>query len=110
MLFRSKIILEARKHAEESAQKELDDVKMQIQQEKDEAIRSIRRQVAELSVDIAEKVLRKNLDESDEQMDMIGIEFSGMNFKYLNNTVYKFNLDGMQNEWVELGNSHQLQL
>lgn len=44
---------------------------MQIQQEKEEAIRDIRRQVAVLSVDIAEKVLRKNLDEKQEQMGMI---------------------------------------
>ena len=37
----------------------------------DKAIRDIRRQVAVLSVDIAEKVLRKNLDEKQEQMGMI---------------------------------------
>ena len=54
-----------------AAQKELDDVKKQIQQEKEEAIRDIRRQVAVLSVDIAEKVIRKNLDEEHEQMEMI---------------------------------------
>ena len=45
--------------------------KKQIQQEKEEAIRDIRRQVAVLSVDIAEKVIRKNLDEEHEQMEMI---------------------------------------
>ena len=37
----------------------------------EEAIRDIRRQVAVLSVDIAEKVIRKNLDEEHEQMEMI---------------------------------------
>ena len=68
---RDKIIVEARKQAEVAAQKELDDVKKQIQQEKEEAIRDIRRQVAVLSVDIAEKVIRKNLDEEHEQMEMI---------------------------------------
>ncbi|MCD8292177.1 MAG: F0F1 ATP synthase subunit B, partial [Prevotellaceae bacterium] len=36
-----------------------------------EAIRDIRRLVALLSVDIAEKIIRKNLDEKDEQMKMI---------------------------------------
>ena len=55
---RDKIVHEARKQAEIAAQKELDAVKQQIQIEKDEAIRDIRRQVAVLSVDIAEKVLR----------------------------------------------------
>ena len=68
---RDKIIHEARKQAEAAAQKELDEVKKQIQIEKDEAIRDIRRQVAILSVDIAEKVIRKNLDDKREQMEMI---------------------------------------
>lgn len=68
---RDRIIKEAKEKAQIEAQKELDEVKKQIQAEKDEAIRAIRRQVAGLSVDIAEKVLRKNLDEEHEQMDMI---------------------------------------
>ena len=68
---RERIIADARKQAETVAQKELDEVRKQIQQEKEEAIRDIRRQVAVLSVDIAEKVIRKNLDEEREQMDMI---------------------------------------
>lgn len=68
---REKIIHEARKQAEAAAQKELEAVKEQIRIEKDEAIRDIRRQVAVLSVDIAEKILRVNLDEEKEQMDMI---------------------------------------
>ena len=68
---RDKIIREARKQAESAAQKELEAVKVQIQLEKEEAIRDIRRQVAILSVDIAEKVIRKNLADKDAQMDMI---------------------------------------
>ena len=68
---RDKIVHEARKQAEIAAQKELDAVKQQIQIEKDEAIRDIRRQVAVLSVDIAEKVLRKSLEDKEAQMGMI---------------------------------------
>lgn len=68
---RDQIIVEARRQAEVAARKELDAVRIQIQQEKEEAIRDIRRQVAVLSVDIAEKVIRKNLDEEHEQMEMI---------------------------------------
>ena len=49
----------------------LADVRRQIQMEKEDAIRDIRRQVAILSVDIAEKVIRKNLDTDKEQMEMI---------------------------------------
>ena len=68
---RDKIIHGAHKQAEKAAQKELELVKKQIQIEKEEAIRDIRKQVAILSVDIAEKVLRKNLDDKEEQMGMI---------------------------------------
>lgn len=68
---KNSIIHEARKEARILAQKELDDVKSQIHREKEEAIRSIRKQVAVLSVDIAEKVIRKNLDSEQEQMAAI---------------------------------------
>lgn len=68
---REKIILEARKEAQIAAQKELDAVKKQIQIEKNEAIRDIRRQVAVLSVDIAEKVIREKLNTDKEQMEVI---------------------------------------
>lgn len=68
---RDNIIADARKQAEIAARKELDEAKQQIQQEKEEAIRDIRRQVAVLSVDIAEKIIRKNLDDEKEQMEMI---------------------------------------
>ena len=68
---RDKIISEDRKQAEKAAQKGLDLGRQQIQAEKEEAIRDIRRQVALLSVDIAEKVLRKSLDSKEAQMDMI---------------------------------------
>ncbi len=71
MTERDRIISEARKQAEAVAKKELDEVRKQIQQEKEEAIRDLRRQVAVLSVDIAEKVIRKHLDKGDEQMEMI---------------------------------------
>lgn len=68
---REKIIYDAHKKAELAAQKQLDAVKKQIEIERDEAIREIRRQVAVLSVDIAEKVLREKLGNEDEQLKMI---------------------------------------
>ena len=71
LLERDKILNEARDRAQLAAQKELDDTKKQIQEEKEEAIRDIRKQVAMLSVDIAEKVIREKLNESDEQMELI---------------------------------------
>ncbi|MCD7901577.1 MAG: F0F1 ATP synthase subunit B [Bacteroides sp.] len=68
---REKIINDARREAKEAAQKELNLAKKQIQKEKDEAIREVRRQVAVLSVDIAEKVIRKELNTDTAQMAMI---------------------------------------
>lgn len=68
---RDRIIAEAREQAKEAGLKELQDAKKQIQAEKEQAIRDIRRQVGELSVDIAEKVLRDSLRDPKAQMEMI---------------------------------------
>ena len=66
---RERILKEAKTQAQVEGLKLLDEAKKQA--EKDSAISDIRRQVAVLSVDIAEKVLRKNLDDEKEQMEMI---------------------------------------
>ncbi len=68
---RDLLIKEAKDKAGIEAQKIIDDARKQILSEKEEAIRDIRRQVAELSVDIAEKVLRDKLGKKEEQMNMI---------------------------------------
>jgi len=68
---RDKIINEAKVTAQLEAKKQLDEVRLQIQAEKEEAIRDVRRQIAVLSVDIAEKVIRTSLKKDKEQMDMI---------------------------------------
>jgi len=65
------LIKEAKDKAGIEAQKVIDDARKQIQNEKDSAMREIRLQVAELSVDIAEKVLREKLGKKEEQMSMI---------------------------------------
>ena len=68
---RDRIVNEAREQAKVAGAKELDEIRKQIQAEKDQAIRDIRRQVAEISVDVAEKVLRDSLKDPKEQMSMI---------------------------------------
>lgn len=68
---RDRIINEARGQAKIAGAKEIEEIRKQIQAEKDQAIRDIRRQVAELSVDVAEKVLRDSLKDPKEQMSMI---------------------------------------
>ena len=68
---RDLLINDAKTKAADEADKIIENARMQIQSEKEEAIRDIRRQVAGLSVDIAEKVLRSKLAEKDEQLNMI---------------------------------------
>lgn len=68
---RERIISEAKTQAQIEGAKMLDEVKLQIKAEKEDAIRDIRRQVAVLSVNIAEKVLRKDLNSESEQTEMI---------------------------------------
>ncbi len=68
---RERIINEAREQAKIAGAKEMEEIRKLIQAEKDQAIRDIRRQVAELSVEVAEKVLRDTLKDPKEQMSMI---------------------------------------
>jgi len=68
---RDLLIKDAKDRAQSEGQKMIDEARKQILIEKDDAIRDIRRQVAELSVDIAERVLREKLEKKGEQMDMI---------------------------------------
>ena len=60
---RDKIIKEAQEKAEQEGTKILAVAREQIRQEKEDALREIRAQVAELSIAIAEKVIRKELSD-----------------------------------------------
>ena len=68
---REVLIQEAKTKAIGEADKIIENARLQIQSEKEVAIRDIRKQVAGLSVDIAEKVLRNKLDKKEEQLGMI---------------------------------------
>ena len=68
---RDAIVEQAQQKARAEGARLLDEAKIAIEQEKKAAIADIRRQVAILSVDIAEKVLRKNLRDDKSQMDLI---------------------------------------
>ena len=68
---REAIVEKAQEKAREESARLLEDAKMQISAEKQNAIRDIRSQVAELSVQIAEKILRDKLSSDAAQMDMI---------------------------------------
>ncbi len=68
---RDKIIAEAKNKAAVAAQKELDSAREQIVKEREDAIIALRREVAVLSCDIAEKVVREQLADKEKQMAMI---------------------------------------
>lgn len=68
---RTQIVNEACDKAKAEGGRLLEEARKQIQKEKDDAIRDIRKQVAELSVEVAQKVLRKQLSSEVEQNGMI---------------------------------------
>lgn len=65
---RDKIIEDAKTKAGEEAGKMISEARVQIEAEKESALRDIRKEVAVLSVGIAEKILRRELS-SDESLD-----------------------------------------
>ena len=68
---RDAIVEKAQDKARQEGARLLEDARMAIEQEKKAAIADIRQQVATLSVEIAEKVLRQNLKDDKAQMDLI---------------------------------------
>ena len=68
---RESLIKDAKFKALQEANKMIEEARVQIGSEKEEAIRDIRRQVATLSIDVAEKVLRSKLEDKNAQVDMI---------------------------------------
>ena len=68
---RDLILEKAREDAAKEARNIVEVARKQITHEKEEALADLRREVAVLSVDIAEKILRENLKNKDEQMSMI---------------------------------------
>ena len=68
---RDAIVEKAQEKAREESARLLNDAKVEIEQQKQAAIPDIREQVATLSVEIAEKVLKQNLKDDKSQMDLI---------------------------------------
>ena len=68
---RDRIIAQAKEEAAAEAAKLLEHAKVEIAAERESAIRDIRRQVAMISVEVAEKIVRKDLDTPDAQLSLI---------------------------------------
>ena len=81
MATRDNIVKDAQIKAQVEGQRILDEAKDLIRVEKENALKDIREQVADLSIQIAEKMLRKELKKSSEQTEMID--------RLLNETVTK---------------------
>ena len=79
MATRDNIIAEARNKAQTEGQQLFEEAKKQIVAEKENALHDIRSQVADLSVLIAEKVIRRQLDNAEEQEKYIDRILNDMN-------------------------------
>jgi len=75
---RDAIVEQAQDKARQEGARLMEEAKAAIDQEKKAAIADIRQQVAVLSVQIAEKVLRQNLRDDKSQMDLIDRMLDGV--------------------------------
>lgn len=71
MATRDSIVAEAKNKADEEGKRQLKEAKLQIAAEKENALRDIREEVAQLSVQIAEQLLRQQLSDEKKQIDLI---------------------------------------
>lgn len=69
---RSELIEKAKEDASRESEKLVENARLQIENEKRSALNEIRAQVADLSVEIAEKIIRKELSLDKEQQELIG--------------------------------------
>ena len=68
---RDRMIAAAREQARIEAQKIIDEAKARIAEEKEDALRDMRREVSLLSLSIAEQVIRKELKSDDAQKQLV---------------------------------------
>ena len=68
---RDEIVVKAQEKATNEGSRLLNEAKAEIEAEKQNAIRDIRTQVAEISVQVAEKIVREKLSSDESQMELI---------------------------------------
>lgn len=76
---REKLIEEARVRATEEANQIIENARQKIHFEKMEAITELKNQIAHLSIEIAEKVLQKELSQPDKQLEFVKKSISEIN-------------------------------
>lgn len=80
---KEQLIEEAKTKAKIEAEKMIEDARQSINAEKEQALKEVKNQVARLSVDIASRVLRKNLEGDEAQLELVNKIFDEV--KILNN-------------------------
>ena len=70
-IFLAEIISEAKQKANSEAKNIIEDAKGKIESEKEAALDEIKNQVAGFSIEIAEKILKKKLEKTKDQKDLI---------------------------------------
>ena len=68
---KNKIIEEAKEAAKLEAQKIVEEARKSVEKEKNQAINEIKNQIATLSIDIAENILKKSLGDEKKQKELI---------------------------------------
>ena len=68
---KEQIIAEARQKAADETRKQLEEATRRIREEKEKAIREVRAEITDLSVAIAEKVMKESLNNDDKQKQVI---------------------------------------
>lgn len=68
---RDKMLDETRLKANDEADRIVENAKVRIENERKAALTAIKNEIAEISIDIAEKILRKKMESSKEQKDYI---------------------------------------
>ena len=68
---RSELINNAKEEAQEEAQKILSQAQDAIQSEKRAAVKELKEQVGSIAMEIAEKVLQKELENKDQQLELV---------------------------------------
>lgn len=70
-VIKDKILEDAHSKAMEETKAMLDNARVQIQVQKNEAMQDVRKEIADLALSMTEKVLRKNLEKKKEQKELI---------------------------------------
>jgi F-type H+-transporting ATPase subunit b len=77
---KNKVISEAKHKAQEEADKIITSAREEIKNEKSKAINELKNQIADFSIDFAEKILSEKMADADKQKESINTAIKEINF------------------------------